>query len=434
MDATALLKQVLRYAKTSGIVAQGAVRMASENMFGHANNHDVYAQTLTQALGELKGPVMKIAQFLATVPGALPDEYAQAFAVLQTNAPPMHSGFVRRRMQHEIGPTWHNHFQSFDLTPRFAASLGQVHYGVLKTGEPVACKLQYPDMETIVNADLNQLKLVLSVYEMVNKAIKTQGLFDEIREKLLEELDYTQEATWAQMYHSIFKDDESIYIPKIYPELSTHRLLTMEWVEGKPILSFTSAPIDVRNHIAKQLFCAWYRPLYHYGMIHGDPHPGNYHVNTNGGLNLLDFGCVRAFSGDFIMGVINLYRSFQNNDKDLRYAAYTSWGFEKLSSDMVEILDDWAKMLLDPLLDNRVRPIQERIEGWDIASKIHQKLHKLGGVRPPREFVFMDRAAVGIGSVLFHLKSELNWHTLFESLIEGVSALRIDAARQSLIS
>ena len=429
MDAPAFLTHILRYAKTSGIVVEGAARLASQNIFGQSkDDHDAYAKALTHALGQLKGPVMKIAQFLATVPGALPDEYAAAFTTLQTNAPPMHSGFVRRRMQQELGADWQTHFKEFDLSPRFSASLGQVHYGVLQNGHTVACKLQYPDMQTVVEADLNQLRLVLSVYEMWNKAIKTQGLFDEVRQKLLEELDYIQEAKWAGAYAHIFKDDASIVVPAVQHDVSTQRLLTMDWLEGQSILSFKNAPADVRNHIAKQLFCAWYKPLYHYGVIHGDPHPGNYQVNAQGGLNILDFGCVRQFPGTFVMGVVNLYRSFRDDDHDARRAAYASWGFENVSPEIMVVLDEWARMLLDPLLDDRVRPIQERIVGWDVASQMHKKLHDLGGVRPPREFVFMDRAAVGIGSVLFQLKAELNWHQIFESLIEGVSAKSVDAA------
>lgn len=432
MSAPSVLKQVLRYAQTSGIFVEGAARIASEHFLGHDTDHAAYAHALTKALGNLKGPVMKIAQFLATVPGALPPEYAESFIALQTNAPPMHSGFVRRRMQQELGPHWQEAFESFDLTPRFAASLGQVHHAQLKGGGEVACKLQYPDMETLVEADLNQLKLALSVYEVFHKALKTQGIFDEIQEKLLEELDYEHEAKWVGVYAQIFKESPHIVVPHVHHEASTKRLLTMTWLEGKAVLSFKDAPLEVRNHIAKQLFLSWYKPFYHFGVIHGDPHPGNYHVNTEGGLNLLDFGCVRAFSASFVMAVIDLYRSFQTDDQNLRLKAYQSWGFEKLTPEVMDVMDDWARMLMEPLLDNRVRPIQEHIKGWDVASSIHQKLHTLGGIRPPREFVFMDRAAVGIGSVLYHLGAELNWHNLFEELIQDVTFEGLQKAKACL--
>lgn len=419
-----LIDNVLRYAKTSGLVTSTMARHVAENVLGATINHDKHSSNLTLALGNLKGPIMKMAQFLATVPGALPDEYAKAFLSLQTNAPPMSSVFVKRRMQSELGPDWQKHFEHFDMTPTFAASLGQVHHAVLQ-GQPlpfskVACKLQYPSMEQAVDADLNQLKIILSLYEIFNDALKTDAIFKEIQEKLKEELDYTQEAKHMEYYGKIFQDHPHIHVPKVINTLSTKHLLTMEWVEGRSLMTFINDTQELRNRLGKNLFYSWYFPFYHHNILHGDPHPGNYYGHSDGAITLLDFGCVRQFDPTFVQGVVDLYRSFQKDDKDLRMHAYESWGFKNLNNAMIEIISDWAKLLMEPLLDNRMRPIQEKITGWDVASNVHSKLQKLGGIRPPQEFVFMDRAAVGVGSVLFHLGSQQNWHKMFEELIDHI--------------
>ncbi len=416
-----LLTRLLRYAQTSSSVVATAAKFASEEFLGISLDHFQQAQALKAVLGNLKGPVMKVAQFLATVPGALPEAYAKEFLALQTNAPAMGEGFVRRRMVGELGGEWEKKFQSFELTSSYAASLGQVHKATLLSGETVACKLQYPSMESIVEADVSQLKFVLSVYETFNKSLQTSDIFAEIKEKLFDELDYVKESKNISLYRSIFANDPDIHVPTVYDDYTTTRLLTMDWFEGQSVLNYQGASLDMRNRIGQLLFRAWYYPLYHHGVIHGDPHPGNYHVNKDKGIHLLDFGCVRFFSTEFIKGVVDLYQSLKNNDRDRMVQAYEAWGFTNLTGAVIDVMGSWAKLLFEPLLDDRVRPIQERIIGWDVASKIHEELNKLGGIKPPREFVFMDRATVGIGSVLFHLRAELNWHRLFEELIENFS-------------
>ncbi len=169
------------------------------------------------------------------------------------------------------------------------------------------------------------------------------------------------------------------------------------------------------------MFRAWYVPFYGYGTIHGDPHLGNYTVRADQGVNLLDFGCIRVFRPSFVRGVIDLYHALDRNDRDLAVHAYETWGFKDLSSEMVEVLNRWAHFVYAPLLEDRVRRIQEKetgVYGRDVAETVHRDVRRLGGVKPPREFVFMDRAAIGLGSVFFRLKAEVNWYRLFHELIQ----------------
>ena len=142
-----------RYARVGANVGGVAARMAGTRFFG-GEGDAANAVALTKALGGLKGPLMKVAQLLSTIPDAIPAEYAEELAKLQNEAPPMGAAFVRRRMAAELGLDWQNRFQSFDFKPAAAASLGQVHRAVSPAGLPLACKLQYPDMASAVEADL----------------------------------------------------------------------------------------------------------------------------------------------------------------------------------------------------------------------------------------------------------------------------------------
>jgi predicted unusual protein kinase regulating ubiquinone biosynthesis (AarF/ABC1/UbiB family) len=205
----------------------------------------------------------------------------------------------------------------------------------------------------------------------------------------------------------------------------------MTWLDGAPFLDAVKASAAARNDIARHMFRAWYVPFYYYGVIHGDPHLGNYTVRTDNGINLLDFGCVRIFPAPFVQGVIDLYHALDRDDPALAVHAYESWGFRDLSRDMIAALNRWANFVYAPLLDDRKRRIQEQdgTNGRDIVDEVHREIRRLGGVTPPREFVFMDRAAIGLGSVFTHLKAEINWHRLFHELIDDFDAAAL-AKRQ----
>ncbi len=413
--------RVKRYAKVSTTMAGLGARLAGQKFLGIEIDRDQHARQLMQSLGDLKGPLLKVAQLLATIPNALPPEYASELQKLQNQAPPMGWPFVRRRMAAELGPSWEKNFTVFEQTAAAAASLGQVHRATLPDGLRVACKLQYPDMASAVEADLNQLGLIMSTFEAYDRAIDTREIRREIADRLHEELDYTLEAKRQRLYGDILKDEPGVRVPAIVDGLSTARLLTSEWREGRPILGFVDAPQDVRDAIALNMFRAWYVPLYGYGIIHGDPHPGNYSVDADYGINLLDFGCVRVFPPSFIGGVIMLYRALQKNDTDMAIAAYDKWGFKGLTRETVEVLNLWARFLYGPVLDDSRRSIgdlpEKAVYGEDIATKVHQALRANGGVTIPREFVFMDRAALGLGSVFLRLQAKVNWYRLFNELI-----------------
>ena len=420
-----LKEKVQRYFKVTHTVSEFAARWAGNKYLGIGTNHDLYARSLSKVLGGLKGPLMKVVQLLSTIPGALPPKYLKKLSVLQSQAPSMGWLFVKRRMCLEIGINWESNFRYFSKKAFAAASLGQVHKGVISEGIVVACKLQYPNMEEIIKSDLKQLKIFLNLYENFNKGLNTSDVFIEISDRLIEEINYLQEAQNISKYKKIIKKLKNIYIPDVVKKLTTKRLLTMSWMEGESLLSFLSRPssLDYRNKIAKNLFWAWYFPFYSSNIIHGDPHLGNYSIRSDGGINLLDFGCVRHFSFTFIKGVLELYKGLLCKDEKRCYEAYQMWGFKKISQDLFDVLNVWARFLYAPLLDNKVQTIDaphKGVVGREVIGKILQELNKVGGVTLPREFVLMDRAAVGIGSALIYLKATLNWHEEFQTLLDEV--------------
>ena len=397
-----------------------AARLASAHFLGLEIDKPQHAEELRRALGGLKGPLMKVAQLLATIPEALPKEYAAELAQLQSAAPPMSRPFVRRRMAAELGPDWQSRFQHFDLDAAAAASLGQVHRATAHDGRLLACKLQYPGIESAVEADLSQLRLMFGIYRRYERSINPQRIYEELAERLREELDYRREARHMGLYAHMLRGEPGVHVPEVLPELSTGRLLTMGWLGGRPLLEFRDAPLEQRNRLAYNMFRAWYVPFYDYAVIHGDPHLGNYTAREDLSINLLDFGCIRVFRPSLVQGVIDLYRALETGDQDLAVHAYETWGFEDLRKEVIDTLNLWAAFVYAPLLEDRPRLIEETnsgSEGRRVVFNVQRRLREIGGVTPPREFVLMDRAAIGLGSVFMHLQAEINWHQLFMDLI-----------------
>jgi predicted unusual protein kinase regulating ubiquinone biosynthesis (AarF/ABC1/UbiB family) len=429
-----------RYAKVGANMGGVAARMAGSMLTGRTGPGDrANAAALTRALGSLKGPLMKVAQLLATIPEAIPAEYAEELRQLQSEAPPMPYVFVRRRMAAELGPDWLTKFAEFDKEPAAAASLGQVHRATALDGRKLACKLQYPDMESAVEADLAQLGVLFAVHRRMGGVIDTSEVRQEISARIREELDYIREARHAALYREMLGNEPLVRVPETLPALSTGRLLSMEWLEGRKLLDFKTASPEIRNRLATAMFRAWWHPFSHFGVIHGDPHLGNYTVFSDeagepGGINLLDYGCIRIFPPRFVAGVVDLYRGLRDGNAEQTVHAYEVWGFKNLTRELIDVLNIWAGFIYGPLLDDRTRTIADGISpgqyGRKEAARVHAALKARGPVTVPREFVFMDRAAIGLGGVFLHLDAELNFYRLFNEEIAQFSEAEV-AGRQA---
>ena len=434
-----------RYARLGVNAGAFAAKMGASRLTGAGSSDD--ARAFTQALGAMKGPMMKVAQLLATIPEALPAEYTEELMSLQSHAPPMGAAFVRRRMQAELGAHWREKFAEFDLTPAAAASLGQVHRAVTLGGDPVACKLQYPEMASAVEADLSQLNMLFSLRRRMGAAIDTREIAREIAARLREELDYEREAKVARLYANMLADRPEVRVPRVFPELSTKRLLTLEWLDGAKLLEFEAGSSESRTHIATLLFEAWWRPFLRYGVIHGDPHLGHYSVVATGSgearrveaVNLFDYGCVRIFPPRFVSGVVELYLALKSNDAARVVHAYELWGFKNLSRETIEAMNIWARFICGPTLDDRVRTIADGVKPGEYGRReiaaVMKALRSQGAdLAIPREFVFMDRAAIGIGAAFLRLRAEMNFHRLYESAIEGFSVESVGARQAEALA
>ncbi|MBX9618295.1 MAG: AarF/ABC1/UbiB kinase family protein [Hyphomicrobiales bacterium] len=413
-----------RYVRVGAGVGQASARIAGARLIGQSSRASE-AALLRAALGNLRGPIVKVAQLLATIPDLLPPEYTAELQKLQAHAPAMGWAFVKRRMQAELGPDWRTKFADFTHEPSAAASLGQVHRATAHDRTALAVKLQYPDMQSAVEADLKQLDFVFSLHARFDRAIDTSQMRGEIAARIREELDYRREARHLLLYRHILRHEHLVRVPDLRPELSTGRLLSMTWVDGDPLLDYREASQQDRNLLATALFRAWWHPFSQFAVIHGDPHLGNYTVRSDQGeaqgINLLDFGCVRIFPPRFVSGVIDLYEGLRDSRPDQVVHAYDIWGFKNLSKELIDTLNIWARFIYGPMLEDRVRTIADGVApseyGRRQAFQVHKALKERGPVTVPREFVFMDRAAIGLGSVFLHLRAELNFYRLFNDTI-----------------
>ncbi|MEZ5953257.1 MAG: AarF/UbiB family protein [Hyphomonas sp.] len=430
-----LTGRLARTAKVGANLSGAGLTFAAQSLFGGEQGDEKIARALAAALGKSKGPLMKVAQMLSTVPDLLPAEYAAEFAQLQAEAPAMGWPFVRRRMRAELGADWQGKFAEFGHEASHAASLGQVHAATLHDGRRVACKLQYPDMASAVESDVGQLKTVLGLFKRMDGSIDPTAMVEEIADRLREELDYAREGKHMRLYRDMLSGYDFVQVPDLIEDLSTDRLLTMSWLSGARLTAFEDAPQETRNRIAEMLFWTWWGPFNSHAVIHGDPHLGNYQVTGEGtGLNLLDFGCIRIFPPGFVEGVVDLYRAILADDFDASFAAYEKWGFVGLSKELVEVLNIWARFIYGPLLDDRVRSVADGVTpgeyGRKEAMSVRKLLREKGPVKVPREFVFMDRAAIGLGAAYLRLHAELNFYKLFNESLEGFSVEAV-AKRQA---
>src|SRR5262249_2903571 len=348
-EANRFSARAARYARVGANMSGVAARLAGARLFGITLDGGTTAIGLAAPLGVLKGPTMRVAQLRPPIRDALPPEYAAELMKLQSEAPPMGWAFVKRRMAAELGSDWQKKFAQFEHHPAAAASLGQVHRARAHDDTQLACKLQYPDMQSAAEADVRQLQLIFAIPRRMDPVIDTTEIAKEIGARIREELDYRREAKHVMLYRKMLDGIDAIRVPRVRPELSTGRLLTLDWLQGRRLLDHTKADLATRNRLGTAMFTAWWWPFTRFGMIHGDPHLGNSSVFDVGGrpagINLLDYGCIRIFAPKFVGGVVDLYHGLLKADADLIVHAYETWGFKRLNRELIDALNIWARFI-----------------------------------------------------------------------------------------
>jgi predicted unusual protein kinase regulating ubiquinone biosynthesis (AarF/ABC1/UbiB family) len=231
---------------------------------------------------------------------------------------------------------------------------------------------------------------------------------------------------------------KTVHVPAPIAELTTNRLLSMTWLDGQKIVeAIDQRSQEARNQIAINMFNLWYLPFYHYGILHGDPHMGNYTVCDDNSINLLDFGCVRVFEPRIIQAVITVYQALRENDTDKLTEGFKGWGFQDLTPELVEALTLWARFVYAPLLEDRVQSIDTTNStqaGRAIAGQVYHALKGKGGMSIPPEFVLIDRASIGLGALFIRLRAEVNWCAVFQNLTQDFDQQRLSEKQAALLA
>lgn len=385
--------------------------------FSRSETHVRNAERIVETLGELKGAVMKVGQYMSIQTDLLPKEFADVLATLQKSAPPVEYDLIASVITSEFGKEPEALFARFDPAPYASASIGQVHRARLANGTEVVVKVQYPDVEKNIEGDLSNLKTILSTGSIMGyRKSDLEGVFAEIRDRLYEELDYDQEMENLREFKRIFQEDERIQIPRVFPTYCSFRVLTMEYLPGDPLEALCSPPYtqEDRNRFGGLLFDFFSYQILGLGLLHADPHPGNFAFRKKGPMILYDFGCLKRIPPYIREACRDLARYGIEGNYDRIDEALLRLGTRdprKEAPDR-EFYRQYVEVLREPFTSR---------EDYDFgASKIHEKLLELAplGVskmfhfKPSRETVFIGRTIGGHYGNLHRIGARGNWREM----------------------
>lgn len=383
------------------------------------------AETLVATLGDMKGLAMKLGQAMSMDPEMLTAEVRAVIAKLQNQAPPMEFSTVERVVRQELGRPIAELYASFDPKPMAAASLGQVHRAVTVDGREVAVKVQYPDVDQAVQADLSNLGSLVAVATTATRLTHGREYFDELKGELLSELDYRLEAERAGAFAKAVERAglREIKVPEVLPALSARRVLTMELLPGPTLQSLLSqqpmAPNEERLRVSRLLNLAIWGPFLSGGVIHADPHPGNFLLMPDGRLGVLDFGAVKQLSLTFANVNRRLMVALVKKEPYDLVAFAREVGFDFSGVDEKEL-----RAFVEGLMGIVCRFIatHDYDFGTDTAAKelrlhIMKNATKMTHVRPPREAMMFFRGVGGLSQNLQNLKARGDFLAMYEALM-----------------
>jgi predicted unusual protein kinase regulating ubiquinone biosynthesis (AarF/ABC1/UbiB family) len=295
------------------------------------------AEQLFTVLGELKGGAMKLGQALSVFEAALPEEtaapYREALTRLQEAAPPMPATTVRKVLDEQFGRTWRDRFVSFDETPAAAASIGQVHRAVWADGRDVAVKLQYPGAGPALMSDFTQLSRMARLFSRISPGLEIKPLLAELKDRVFEELDYTLEADSQRAFATAYAGDSDIAVPRVVA--SAPKAMVTEWMDGKPLSRIIAAgSADERDRAGTLLALLHYSAPSRAGLLHADPHPGNFRILADGRLGVVDFGAVARLPGGYPEPLGRLTRHAVDRDGPAVLALLRAEGFIRTAVDV----------------------------------------------------------------------------------------------------
>ncbi len=386
------------------------------------------AEQLFKVLGELKGGAMKFGQAMSVFEAALPENlagpYRETLTRLQESAPPMPAHTVHTVLARELGRTWRQKFQSFDEKPAAAASIGQVHRATWSDGRAVAVKVQYPGAGAALLSDLNQIGRMGRLVSLLVPGLDVKPLIAELKARVAEELDYRLEAENQAAFAAAFAGDPDVLVPPVVS--GADQVLVTEWVDGMPLSKIITSGTRARRNragllLARFLFSGPQRA----GLLHADPHPGNFRLLADGRLGVLDFGAVNRLPGGLPAPIGLLLQRAVDGDAEGVLDGLRDEGFVKpgIRLDAQRLLD-----YLSPILD----PVRQESFHFERAWLRAQATRMTDPRSPayttglqlnlPPEYLLIHRVTMGTIGVLCQLGAEAEWRAELETWLPGFSA------------
>jgi predicted unusual protein kinase regulating ubiquinone biosynthesis (AarF/ABC1/UbiB family) len=379
------------------------------------------AEQVVQTLGNLKGALMKLGQMASYLDQGLPEHVRSALAQLQADAPPMSPELVASVVERELGGPPELLFESWDPDPIAAASIGQVHRAITRDGRAVAVKVQYPGVDDAIRADLASAGPLFAGIAQLFPGLDPGPVVEELRERLVEELDYSLEARHQQRFVDEYRGHPTIHVPEVVPELSTGRVLTSELVDGASFAEMLAWSDHERDLAAETIYRFAFGSLYGLGMFNGDPHPGNYRFHRHGRVSFLDFGLVKQFTPEEIDDFGRLIQAIVLERDPARFRAEVArLGLLSVDAPVTDqAVFDYFGHFYEYVLDDGDRTLTEEYTSATIrhmtdVSGPHGPVMK--AINVPTSFVVIQRINLGLYAVIGQMNATANWRRIAEEL------------------
>lgn len=385
-------------------------------------------ERIAKTLGELKGAVMKVGQMASAASDLLPKEMTESLKKLQREAPPMSYEVIAQQIEDELGQPPEMLFRSFEKIPFASASIGQVHRAVTDDGREVVVKVQYPGVDKACDSDLSHLKFALKMTGMARNHKKSfNALFEEIRARLHEELDYCNEADNVRLFGEMHADDDDILIPEVVGERSSKRVLTLTYLPGDRLDECGHYPQEVRDRIGETFYHMALSQVFKHRAVHADPNPGNFAVRPDGKLILYDFGCVKrldeptakTFAGIIASGLEEDYALLDQNMIDI--------GARILGKADVpaEFYADWRLALMEPCIRDTYFDFNGATLHDDVKRQLTKSLKYINAFQPPARVAYINRTVGGHYNNLRMISPKVRWKYLISSYV--YAALEVES-------
>ncbi len=414
---------------TAQLVVRGGIRYASSapRLFVAAGDsrqqlrNDLAMQTaddVTATLGTMKGVMVKLGQMASYVDDGLAPSVRRTLARLQDSVPPMSAELAAGMIEDELGLPPERAFARWDPEPIAAASIGQVHRAITRDGRAVAVKVQYPGIAEMMAADLDNVSLLRRMLRVTAPSQDVDGLIAELRERVLEELDYRREAANQRMVHDYFSGHPAIGVPAIVDELSTRRVVTSELAIGTRFADIAAWPQEERDLAGEALYRFVFRSLYELRAFNGDPHPGNYLFHGAGKVTFLDFGMVKHFTGPDLLPLMDMARNLCVNDDPARFrGSLEEAGFLVPGAPLTdEQIADHLAVFYQLIRESKPVTVTSEYASsvvrrfFDLRSPVSQY------ARIPRSYVILQRINLGLFALLGDIKATANWRSIAEEI------------------